>query len=156
MPNPFPDEYGVASRRGVISYRVPQAMYQARRISTLLRDIRQPKVLEIGGGLGRTAFYARKLGIHDYTIVDIPVSAMAQGYFLGRTLGAESVALAGEGDEARRIKIMPPSYFLDSDRQYDLVVNVDSLTEIGRAAADEYWSAIQQRARLSIDQSRSQ
>ena len=30
--------------------------------------------------------------------------------------------------------------------RYDLVVNVDSLTEIGRVAADQYWSAIEARA----------
>jgi hypothetical protein len=146
VPNPFPSEYGLITGRGIISYRVPQAMYQAWRIARLLDGIEKPKVLEIGGGLGRTAFYARQFGIRDYTIVDIPVSSLAQGYFIGRTLGEESVSLFGESAAEDRVKIMPPGFFLDGTERYDLVVNVDSLTEIGRAAADQYWSAIESRA----------
>jgi hypothetical protein len=41
---------------------------------------------------------------------------------------------------------MPPGFFIDGTERFDLVVNVDSLTEIGRAAADQYWSVIQRRA----------
>ena len=146
VPNPFPAEYGLVSGRGIVSFRVPQAMYQAWRVARLVKGIARPKVLEIGGGLGRTAFYARQFGIRDYTIVDIPVSSLAQGYFLGRTLGEESVALFGEAAAEDRVKIVPPGFFLDGTERYDLVVNVDSLTEIGRAAADQYWSAIKTRA----------
>jgi len=153
VPNPFPSEYGMATSRGIVSYRVPQALYQAWRIAQLLEGIEDPKVLEIGGGLGRTAFYARQFGIRNYTIIDIPVSSLAQGYFLGRTLGEESVSLFGENSTEDQIKIMPPGFFLGGAEQYDLVVNVDSLTEIGRAAADQYWSAIRTRTKrfLSIN-----
>jgi hypothetical protein len=146
VPNPFPSEYGLVCARGIVSFRAAQAMYQAWRIARLLEGIEKPKVLEIGGGLGRTAFYARQFGIQDYTIVDIPVSSLAQGYFIGRTLGEESVSLFGENVTEDRVKIMPPGFFLDGTERYDLVVNVDSLTEIGRAAADQYWLAIERRA----------
>jgi hypothetical protein len=146
VPNPFPAEYGLVSGRGIVSYRMPQALYQAWRISKLVEGVQNPRVLEIGGGLGRTAFYARQFGIRDYTIIDIPVSSLAQGYFLGRTLGEDTVSLFGESASDDRIKIMPPGFFLDGTERYDLVVNVDSLTEIGRAAADQYWSVIQSRA----------
>jgi len=153
VPNPFPSEYGLVSSRGIVSYRVPQALYQAWRIAQLLQGIKNPKVLEIGGGLGRTALYAKQFGIQDYTIVDIPVSSLAQGYFLGRTLGEESVALFGEEATEGQIKITSPGVFLGGTEQYDLVVNVDSLTEIGRVAADQYWSVIEKRANrfLSIN-----
>jgi hypothetical protein len=146
VPTPYPSEYGLVSRRGIVSYRMPQALYQAWRISKLVEGIPNPKVLEIGGGLGRTAFHARQFGIRDYTIIDIPVSSLAQGYFLGRTLGEENVSLFGEQATEDQVKIMPPGFFLDGTERYDLVVNADSLTEIGRAAADRYWSAIQSRA----------
>jgi SAM-dependent methyltransferase len=146
IPNPFPSEYGLISSRGIVSYRMPQALYQAWRIAQLLKGIENPKVLEIGAGLGRTAFYARQFGIRDYTIVDIPVSSLAQGYFLGRTLGEQNLALFGETAADDRVKIMPPGFFLGGAEHYDLVVNVDSLTEIGRTAADQYWSAIKGRA----------
>ena len=93
MPNPFTNEYGVGSSRGVISYRVPQALYQAWRIKQLLDGIQNPRVLEVGAGLGRTAFYVFELGIKDYTIVDLPITTVAQAYFLGRTLGEENIIL---------------------------------------------------------------
>lgn len=148
--NPYPAEYGLESRRGVISYRVPQAIYQAWRIAQLVADKPRPRVLEIGAGLGRTALYARRMGVMDYTIVDIPMSSLAQGYFLGRTAGADNIALAGEPASAEAIKILAPSAFLGGTDRYDLIVNVDSLTEVGRSAAEEYWHAIQARSSVFL------
>jgi hypothetical protein len=149
-PNPFPSEYGLVSSRGIISYRVPQALYQAWRISKLVEGIPNAKVLEIGGGLGRTAFYARQFGVRDYTIVDISVSRLAQGYFLGRTLGESNVCLFGEKSFDDAVKIMPPSSFLDGSERYDVVINADSLTEIGRPAAEQYWAEVQKRANVFL------
>lgn len=148
VPNLFRREFGIASKRGVISYRVPQALFQAWQISRLVSNVPNPRVLEIGGGLGRTAFYARKFGVRDYTIVDIPITSLAQGYFLGRTLGEDDVLLLGEpaGERASRVALLPPSAFLDGDLRYDLVVNVDSLTEMDRDTARAYMKAIRGRA----------
>lgn len=146
VPNPYRGEYGLATARGVVSFRVPQALYQAWRIARLLEGVPNPRVLEIGGGLGRTAYYARAFGIRDYAIVDIPVSSLAQGYFLGRTLGADAVSLYGEPRRPDTIKLLSPAEFMQGSERYDLIVNVDSLTEIGRNAADRYWQQIKARA----------
>ena len=54
------------------------------------------RIMEIGAGLGRTAFYVRQFGIRDITIIDLPLSAVAQAYFLGRTLGPDAMSLFGE------------------------------------------------------------
>jgi hypothetical protein len=156
VPNPFPAEYGLVTRGGIMSYRVPQSIYQAWRMAQLLKGIPNPRVLEIGGGLGRTAYYARQFGLADYTIIDIPVSSLAQGYFLGRGLGGDAIELDGEpafADSASRVKLLAPRAFLGGTETYDLIVNVDSLTEIGRTAASQYWAAIQHRAKtfLSIN-----
>jgi SAM-dependent methyltransferase len=152
VPNPYPKECGVLSMRGVISYRVPQAIYQAWRISQLVAHIPNPRVLEIGAGLGRTAFYARQFGIKDYTIIDIPITSLSQGYFLGRALGNDSVLLFNENaqDAATRIKILPPSFFLNGADHYDLVVNVDSLTEMDETAARAYWQQIKARTDMFL------
>jgi hypothetical protein len=145
FPNPYPAELGLQSSRGVISYRAPQALYQAWRIAQLVPDAGDRSVVEIGGGLGRTAYYASLFGITDYTIVDIPVSSLAQGYFLGRTLGPSRVSLAGEPPTPTSVKLLPPAAFLRSEQRYGLVVNVDSLTELGRAVAEQYCDAIKRR-----------
>jgi SAM-dependent methyltransferase len=148
FPNPYPHEYGLASKRGIISYRAPQAIYQAWRIAKLLKGIENPKVLEIGAGLGRTAFYARQFGVFDYTIVDIPISSLAQGYFLGRTTG--NVSLFGEPARQGDIRISSPREFFAGSDRYDLIINADSLTEIGRGSAEEYWTAIKARSSIFL------
>ena len=155
FPNPFPGEFGLRSSRGVISYRATHAVYQAWRISQIMATVPNPRVLEIGGGLGRTALYARRFGITDYTIIDIPITSLAQGYFLGRVLGDDTVTLFGEEmpNSSTLIKLLPPSSFLDSNDRYDLIVNVDSLTEMDPTVARAYWTQIDARsdAFLSIN-----
>ena len=144
MPNTFANEHGLGSSRGVISYRVPQALYQAWRIKQLVGGIKNPRILEIGAGLGRTAFYAHELGIKDYTIVDLPITTVAQAYFLGRTLGEGNICLDGEqfDDDQNRVKIVVPETYLAESKTYDLVLNVDSLTEMDFSVAQAYWDKI--------------
>lgn len=152
-PTPYPGEQGAMTSRGVVSYRPIHAIYQAWRVRELVKGIANPRILEIGGGLGRTAFYAWQLGLKDYTIIDLPFTGVSQGYFLMRTLGEENVALQGEAAATDNVKILQPSAFLDIDDRYDLIINVDSMTEIDRATADEYWCHIRRRtpAFLSIN-----
>lgn len=146
FPNPFPNEFGLATKRGIAGYRAINALYQAHRIKTLVAGIRNPRILEIGGGTGRTAYYAHKLGLKDYSIVDLPFTAISQGYFLGRTLGPASIAADGEPETADAIKLWAPDTFLARRERYDLMVNVDSLTEMGWETASAYWKAIRSRA----------
>jgi hypothetical protein len=166
FPNPFPEERGILTSRGIVSYRVVPALYQAWRIKQLLKGISRPRVLEIGAGLGRAAYYAWQLGIRDYTIIDIPMTSISQGYFLGRVLGENAVLFAGEaillaGDDlpesGRRVRILPPSRFLATPDHYDLVLNADSFPEFGESIAQGYWKQIESKADifLSINQESS-
>ena len=144
IPNPFPNEHGVGTSRGVLSQRVPQALYQAWRMKKLLKGVSCPRVLEIGAGLGRAAYYARELGIFDYTIVDLPTTCVSQAYFLGRTLGDDCIVLHGESPDApeNRVKIVPPDVFLNGTEHYDLVLNADSMTEMDISVARAYRDKI--------------
>ena len=130
FPNPFPGETGTVTGRGIASYRAFHAIYQA----SLLKG----RVLEIGGGLGRTAYYAHRFGVSGYTIVDLPFSGISQGYFLGRVL------------EGHNVKLQSPDEFFDSTQTYDLAMNVDSLTELSIEVAQKYANAIKARARRFI------
>lgn len=155
FPNPYPREFGLRTAAGLASYRAIHAIYQAWRIRELVRGIERPRVLEIGGGLGRTAYYARQLGIEDYTLIDLPFTAISQGYFLGRTLGEDQIRLHGEAedDQRKRVNILLPDAFLDGLGDFDLIVNVDSLTEMDPGIARSYWQKIESSARqfLSIN-----
>lgn len=152
VPNPFPGEFGLSTSRGVVSYRVPQSLYQAWRIKQLVKWIENPRILEIGAGLGRTAYYAHELGMKDYTIVDIPLTATAQAYFLGRTLGEDQICLDGESSVELyiKIKIFTPQTFLDGEKRYDLIVNVDGLTEMDISTAKSYWQKIKSSTNLFL------
>jgi len=143
FPNPFKDEIGIWTSKGIASERAVWAIYQAYLISEHVKGIENPKVLEIGAGLGRNAFYARMFGIKDYTIIDIPISNMAQAYFLGKILGDDQISLLGENKLSNQIKILTPDQFLnDKDQYYDLIINVDSLTELDETNIQAYIEKI--------------
>lgn len=152
FPNPFSGEYGVKTKNGIASYRAVQAIFQAWKISQIVKEIPNPSVLEIGGGLGRTAYYCREFGIKDYTIVDIPLSSISQGDFLGRTLSPEDIYLIGESenDEKDKISLYHTKHFFDSDKKYDLIVNVDSLTELDISIAKDYLKKINEISTLFL------
>ena len=158
--NPFPGEFGAATSRGIASYRAIQALYQAWRMSQLCGDLAASRIVEIGAGLGRTACYAWQLGLRDLTIIDIALSGVAQAYFLGRVLGADAVRLYGE-EPGAGIRILPPSAFLEASDHYDLLINIDSWTEMPKETARQYlrsalarcamiWSVNHEAARFTV------
>lgn len=151
FPNPYPEEVGLQTSRGVASFRAVQCAYQGYRIARLAKETGGP-VLEIGGGLGRTAYYCAALGVEDYTIVDIPLTAVAQSYYLGRTYGENRIRLYGETKKAM-FNIIPPDEFFSDNRFYGLVVNIDSLPEISDEMATKYLNHISSHTRrfLSIN-----
>lgn len=152
FPNPFEGENGLATKRGIISYRAIQALYQAWRISGIVKGIPKPRLLEIGGGLGRTAYYCHLFGIHDYTIADIPMSSVSQGNFLGRVLLENDLILSGEPNEGAdsKIKLIHTNAFFSSDINYDLIVNVDSLTELDISIAKHYLKKVGEAANMFL------
>lgn len=145
-PDIYPGRYGLATPRGVMSYRSIQSIYLGYRIHSLLETAPadQRKICEIGAGLGRPALYAWRYGLRDYTIVDLPFTGISQGYYLMRCLGEDAVQLHGESfpDADHRIKLMHPDGFFEASTRYDLIVNVDSLTELGHELASRYVSKI--------------
>ncbi|NEU13216.1 putative sugar O-methyltransferase [Methylobacterium sp. BTF04] len=143
FPNPYPNEVGYPTSRGIASYRAVQALYQVWRIMQLAGG-RHRSVVEIGAGLGRNAYYARRAGLDRYTIVDIPMTSAAQAYFLARTLGEDAIQVYGESNNAP-IRILPPEDFLRSAERYDLIVNIDSLPEMDAAVSKRYFDHIARR-----------
>jgi hypothetical protein len=149
FPNPFPGERGIDTGRGILTYRAVHALYQSWRIKQLTYDSAAPRVLEIGAGLGRTAYYAWQFGIRNYTIVDLPLTCVAQANFLGRTLGPQHLRLYGESGSGR-IRLMPPQEFLNLADNYDIALNVDSLTEMALETARTYYDHIDRRANVFL------
>ena len=98
FPTLFRGELGLRTTRGIASYRAIQAVYQTWRTLSLLTDCDQKSVIEIGPGMGRTAYYAYRAGLTDYTTVDLPMGMVAQACFLGAALGPEKIWMPGDND----------------------------------------------------------
>jgi hypothetical protein len=135
FPNPFAFEMGVATSRGIASYRAIHALYQVWLLAQ--HALPGERVLEIGAGLGRAAYYAYRAGFRDYTIIDLPMTNVAQADFLGRVLPSSAVALASEPEDAP-IRIRDISWRPDRHERFAVVINADSLTEMDRADATSY------------------
>lgn len=151
FPNPYPEEFGLRSSRGIISERALYAIYQAWRIATWAGTA--ARVLEIAAGTGRTAYYARKLGFCDYTIIDLPLANVAQANFLGRVLDPSAIVLSNEdraGAQTDKIRIFGPAWFDASTEHFDVALNADSITEMDRRRAVSYFEQLASRADVFI------
>lgn len=152
FPNPFSGEKGIVTKFGIASIRAVYALYQAALINQVSQNfsIKEPKILEIGAGLGRTAFYTYQMGFKDYSIIDIPMTNVAHSYFLGRTLGENCIQLLGEEVHGHAIRILP-SFYIDFIREdFDIILNVDSLTEMDENSQRTYMSFIENHTKIFI------
>lgn len=148
FPNAYHGEKGVVSKRGIISFRPLQAIYQAWRLKTLGAD----SVIEIGAGLGRTAYYAHKFGIKSYTIVDLPLSNVAQADFPSRTLGTDVVSVAGEVE--RPVHVADTDFINSFDGKVACILNADSLSEMDFEIAKGYAAFIRQHCDVFVSMNR--
>ena len=151
FPNTIPEEYGIGSSRGVVCTRAVQALYQAWKLTQLKPFVQGEKTLEIGAGLGRTAFFANLFGLTDYTIIDLPLANVAQAYFLGTSLGEEQIVLHGEPDDGHsRIRVENPTWFHSTKNHFNIALNCDSMVEIGIEDVENYWRKLIQQVDLFI------
>jgi hypothetical protein len=124
--------------------------YRLRQLGVEPRE----RIVEIGGGYGCLAYVFRRNRFEDYTVVDLPWVNLLQGYVLIMTLPADDVSLYGEPD--RPVKVRPFWEFSRlADRSVDVVINTDSLPEIGEETGRRYIADIARVMRhyfLSINQ----
>jgi len=140
FPNPLTAELGLKTSRGVASFRALQAVYQAHRLAVELHGSPCSKILEIGPGAGRTAFYAKQAGLKNYTTVDLPLGVVAQAWFLGATLGPDAIWMIGDqsSEMQGKIRLFPSTIPLPEEETFALVLNVDSITEMDSDSAAGY------------------
>ena len=149
--NVFPGEKGVNTQKGIISNREIQAIYQAYKIKEICKKNNYKNILEIGGGLGRTAYYCYRFGIKNYTIVDLLIPRVCQLNYLSRILNEEIIInetqIANLENLENKIKIISPNYLFDKNMKYDLIFNSDSITEIDTITQSKYINFIKENAK---------
>jgi hypothetical protein len=147
FPIGFPDvgaPYGARAGTALVPLDWPEQIYAARRLADAMdRHVAGAggggeAVVEIGAGYGGMAYALLGLrpGVARYTIVDLPIVGVLQGYFLSTALGAEEVSVFGE--PAARVSIVPNSALDTVATPCDVVVNKDSMPEMPEAAMEEY------------------
>lgn len=146
------DEYRHLKRSA--SYR----RFVARMAKDVLPKEHKVSVCEIGGGVGRLAYWATRFGIGKYTLIDLPRINLLQGFFLLKALPDAKVYLYGEpflhdDDHTTCVYVMPHHACVHSSGQFDLVVNQDSFPEINATIVSNYlsWIKVSTRSFLSIN-----
>ena len=117
----------------------PWSIYQAWRTLKLCQLVNGSRVLEIGPGIGRGAYYAFALGLTDYTTIDLPLGIVGQALFLGSVMSPDDIWMMGDDPELMdgRIKLLPPPLL---EGYYDVVVNASSLPEMTVPQMKEYMA----------------
>jgi hypothetical protein len=148
---------------GLIKVRAGSGLFHDRDLHAQfagwsMREIAGPNatICEIGGGVGRAAYWAQRFGLGRYTIIDLPHVNVLQGYYLLKSLPTDQVRLYGESFGNPRVTVWP--YFEKhriASGEADIVFNQDSLPEIHHAAALDYiaWARkVSRRWFYSINQ----
>jgi len=135
--------YGVSVDGRLLTIDSAEQIYSAFRLEQALRAHlpaaqRAPHVVEIGGGYGAMAYWflCGAMSASRYTIIDLPIVCVLQGYFLSKALRESAVSLLGE--EQAQIVVLPNSALDDVHAPCDVLVNKDSMPEMPSSAALEY------------------
>jgi putative sugar O-methyltransferase len=143
---------GVKLDGALIPIETLRHAYNGKAISTLLRNVPEPVVLEIGGGLGGQAYQAIRLAeqpISKYLLFDIPEVLAVCSYFILTAFPDMKVRLFGEGkvsaDKSEDYSIgLFPHFTIDSveDMSVDMVFNSNSFSEMDGHTSGTYLSIV--------------
>lgn len=128
-PNKSGGLFGLVTSKGVYTERDFFAMAIAYHIKNFVAKSNNVSICDIGGGAGHVAYYLKKFGFDNISIVDLPTVSLVQMYFLETNLGKD------------KVKLLSPDEF---DGNYDIVVNMDSLVEMNINNAKRYISLIKE------------
>jgi hypothetical protein len=151
----FPDvgaPCGLAVEDRLITPDTPDQIYAAVRLDQAIclhldrrtHGAHSPRVVEIGGGYGGMCYWflQRRDAVAPYTIVDLPIVNVIQGYFLARALGPTRVAFHGE--PPTQVRIVPNFALAEVESPFEVLVNKDSMPEMPYGTMLHYleWGAI--------------
>jgi hypothetical protein len=130
--------FGYEYKSQIVDIRIPEDLYAAYRIKQICNI--DTRVVEIGGGFGGVAEKSFLMGFKDYTIYDLPIISVIQGYFLAKSISPDIVCLFGEDYKNNAIKLMP-FYNFNTDG-VGCFFNRDSMPEIPEKIVKKYIKEI--------------
>lgn len=154
VPIAFPQvgaPYGIKVGDSLITIEAPEHIYVAMRLNQAIDSyltgefVSQPNIVEIGAGFGGTAYWLLQLRkiVGSYTIIDLPLTNVMQGYFLSKVFGVSQVALYGEtqaeGRNRKTIAVLPTHAIASmKEGNVDVLLNEDSMPEMPERAVTDY------------------
>ena len=160
FPNIFKGEFRLNTKYGVVSFAPIQQMYHAMKILEFSKiyQIKSPRVLEIGAGLGLSAYHARNFKIKDYTILDLSLGSLSQAFFFGSTIGKKNIII---GDEIKnydneseefndKIKLIQSTELELVPDNIDITLNCDSITEMSFEQAQIYIKLVSKKSKYFL------
>lgn len=134
----LPTKYGITSNRHIFY------LWVLKRIMELCPDPNS-SIIEIGAGFGLLGYYLDRVGYRDYTTIDLALINACQTYFLEKNLPNRDLLISGDVENPfdlkhrDAIKLLHSTDFKDVPKnRFDLMVNMDGLTEMGLAEAARY------------------
>ncbi len=154
IPIGFPEvggAYGVGVGQKIITMEAPEHIYAALRLNQAIHRhlpserAASPGVVEIGAGFGGTAHWFLKLrhmAVRSYTIIDLPLVNVLQGYFLSKAFGEPKVALFGEDRSPEKLISVFPMTAIQSlgEGSTDVLINENSMPEMPEQVVLDYIS----------------
>jgi hypothetical protein len=143
----FPDvgaPFGSMVNGRLITMETPELVYATTRLDRAVRvhlsqiEPDDLAIVEIGGGYGGMCYWYLRArpDLGRYTIVDLPIMNVLQGYFLARALGGLGVSFCGEPHA--RVHILPNSALAEIPDPVQVLVNKDSMPEMPYDAMIDY------------------
>ncbi|HEX4466169.1 MAG TPA: hypothetical protein VH025_03205 [Solirubrobacteraceae bacterium] len=132
--------YGIEPAGRLLPPETPEQIYAALRLRAAV-EAHVPAgegrhVVEIGGGYGAMAYWFLRMMDVRYTVVDLPIINVLQGYFLAEALGHDNVSLLGE--PPRTVTVVPNTSLDAIQMPVSAVANKDSMPEIPEPAVVDY------------------
>ena len=143
---------GVLLNKNIISIDNLRHTYHAIEMCEILRNLKSPRIVEIGGGLGGQAYQTMLMADDNscnYTLFDIPEVNVISSYFLLLAFPNKRIGLFGEDSispelpDNFEIGIFPHFKITQlKNCSVDLFYNSCSFSEMDGASSNEYLSII--------------
>lgn len=158
----FPEFHGGSKRStktkfGMFGDRHIHYLWLVKKVLELCPE-RSSRIIEVGAGFGVLGYYLSKAGYYDYTTIDLSLINAIQTYYLHQNLPDRDIIMSGEVKDPFDMKFREAIKLLhctDFDSvpsgRFDLMVNMDGLTEYGVEQATKYVQSDCAKMLLSIN-----
>ena len=145
--------YGIIIKDNLLTQEDLEHLYAALRIKEhlthlgLLKESNKFNFLEIGGGYGGLCRWLNIIlekNINTYTMVDLPLISQIQAFFLSSFFKKDNIVLSNEKNNLNSKIILKTNleYLNDTENNYNIVINQNSMPEMSDEIVEEYLNKI--------------